>query len=270
MHAARSISSALLISLLAGCGSETPVTQPSQETPSANGPAGTPAGNPYDTSANAPSTMRGRSSNSFVFPRQAHPFGASLATWADREAQWIYGLPVEHNPLIDQTGEDCDVAQTGPVWFLPRIAGPLVFSGARRCTIPHGKAILLEIGAYVNPYPCPDPNFRPAPGQSLYDFLIGGARDFMNGVNRLEVSLDGQPIPDALSYRFSSPDLFTLTGDPSFSALDPCVTGTPQPAVSDGFFMMFKPLQRGTHVIRVYGTDVYGADKTYVYYLTIA
>jgi hypothetical protein len=34
--------------------------------------------------------------------------------------------------------------------------------------------------------------------------------------------------------------------------------------------MMFKPLDRGEHVIRVFGTDVRGANKTYMYYLTIA
>jgi hypothetical protein len=35
--------------------------------------------------------------------------------------------------------------------------------------------------------------------------------------------------------------LFTITGDPSMPAtFDPCITGPPQPAIVDGFFMMFK------------------------------
>src|SRR4029453_12829086 len=126
--------------------------------------------------------------------------------------------------------------EEGPVVFLPRIAGPRVFSGSRTCTIPFGKAILLEIGAYVDPWPCPDPNFKPAPGQSLYDFLCGDAKAFMDGVNRLEVSIDGRAIDDVLGYRFASEEIFTLTGDPTFAALDPCVTGTPQPAIVNGFF----------------------------------
>jgi hypothetical protein len=208
--------------------------------------------------------------NSLLFPQTAHPYGASLTTWAERESQWVYGHPLTNNPLIDQTGADCDESQTDDhVWFIPRIAGPRVFSGTRTCTIPAHRAIFLEIGAYVNPWPCPDPNFKPAPGQSLYDFLSGDAAAFMDGVNRLDVSLDGRAIPDVLSYRFASPELFTLTGDPTFAALDACVTGAPQPAVVDGFFMMFKPLSPGEHVIRVYGTDVRGADKTYTYFLTV-
>lgn len=208
--------------------------------------------------------------NAILFPKTAHPFGASLAEWANRESQWIYGLPAAGNPLTDRTGAQCGVGQDGPVWFLPRIAGPRVFSGSRTCTIPFGKAIFLEIGAYVDPWPCPDPNFKPAPGQSLYDFLSGDAKAFMDGVNRLEVSIDGREIDDVLGYRFASPRIFTLTGDPTFAALDPCVTGSPQPAIVNGFFMMFKPLDRGEHVLRVFGTDIRGANKTYVYYLTIA
>jgi len=247
----RRVSYAVCIAALAGCGRETPITEV------ARAPAA------------VMSVQTDGGPNTAVFPKVSSPFGASLATWADRESQWVYGLPVDHNPLIDQTGADCDVGQDGPVWFLPRIAGPRVFSGSRACAIPLGKAIFLEIGAYVNPWPCPDPNFKPAPGQSLYDFLIADAAAFMNGVNHLEVSLDGQPIDDVLGYRFHSASLFTLTGDLTFAALDPCVTGAPQPAIVDGFFMMFKPLTPGQHTIRVFGTDVRGANKTYLYHLTI-
>ncbi|MEJ7809931.1 MAG: hypothetical protein WKG32_05865 [Gemmatimonadaceae bacterium] len=250
----RTISRALTLAAmaaLAGCGAEATITEVSQ---------------PPDATA---ALHRGRGQNSILFPREAHPYGVSMATWADRESQWVYSQPLEHNPLLDQSGADCGVGQNGPVWFLPRIAGPRVFSGTRTCTIPHGRAIFLEIGAYVNPYPCPDPDFRPAPGQSLYDFLIADAKAFMDGVNHLEVSLDGRALHDVLSYRYHSKRLFTLTGHPSFAALDPCVTGSPQPAVVDGFFMMFRPLERGTHTLRVYGTDSRGADKTYTYYLNI-
>jgi hypothetical protein len=222
------------------------------------------------TSGAAASPDYGDNPNPALFPRQSHPYGADMATWADRESQWAYAQPFAHNPVLDQTGVDCSVAQQGPVWFLPRIAGPRVFSGTRTCTIPAHTAVFLEIGAYVDPYPCPDPSFQPAPGQSLYDFLIADAKAFMDGVNLLEVSLDGQAFSDVLSYRFHSNDLFSLTGDPSLQAqFDPCITGSAQPAIVDGFFMMFKPLDPGLHTIRVHGTDVRGADKTYTYYLNV-
>jgi hypothetical protein len=208
--------------------------------------------------------------NPVLFPKQSQPYGADMASWGERETQWIYAQPLAHNPLFDQTGADCGVGQQWPVWFIPPIAGPRVFTGTRMCTIPHGKAILLDIGHDTEEYPCPAfPTFQPAPGQSLYDFLSSTAKTVMESVNFLDVSLDGQPFSDVLGYRFASADLFSITGDTSLQFFDPCITGSPQSAVMDGFFMMFKPLERGAHTIFVHGTNTFGADKTFTYYLNI-
>jgi hypothetical protein len=209
--------------------------------------------------------------NPELFQRDARPYGKSMATWAELASQWVYAQPLEQSPLFDPTGANCDVDQQGPVWYVARIAGPPVFSGTRTCTIPHQKSILLYIGAVVDTYPCPvDPNFQPAPGQSLYDFLAADAKFFMDSVDSLSVTLDGQPLDDVFSYRFVSPDLFSITGDPSLQpVLDGCITGSPQQAVVDGFFMMFKPLDPGLHTIVVRGTNTFGHDKTFTYYLNV-
>jgi hypothetical protein len=213
---------------------------------------------------------RGDNPNPVLFLRDAHPYGKSMATWAERASQWIYAQPLERSPLFDPTGANCGVDQQGPVWYIARIAGPPVFSGTRTCTIPHQKSIFLYIGAVVNDYPCPDPNFRPAPGQSLYDFLTSDAKAIMDTVDHLEVSLDGEPLNDVFSYRYVSDDLFYITGDLSLQqVLDGCITGRPQQAIVDGFFMMFKPLEPGLHTIRVHGTNTFGHDKTFTYYLTV-
>src|SRR6266545_2854056 len=52
--------------------------------------------------------------NPALFPRPAHPYGASMATWGERVGQWIYRQPFPHNPAFDQTGADCAVDQHGP------------------------------------------------------------------------------------------------------------------------------------------------------------
>jgi hypothetical protein len=214
----------------------------------------------------------GDNPNPALFAKDARPYGKDMATWAERASQWLYGQPVDRSPLFDPTGANCAVDQRGPVWYIARIAGPPVFSGERWCTIPHSKSLLLYIGAVVNTYPCPPEfGFEPAPGQSLYDFLAAGAKAGMDLVDHLEVSLDGAPLNGVMDYRYVSDDLFSITGDPTLRvALDPCITGSPQPAVVDGFFMMFKPLERGLHTIRVHGTATpIGHDKTFVYHLTI-
>ena len=143
--------------------------------------------------------------NPVLFPKKSQPYGADIATWGERATQWIYRQPLDRSPLFDDTGANCAVDQHGPVWFIARVAGPPVFSGTRSCTIPAHKAVFLYIGADVEDYPCPAfPGFEPPPGQSLYDFLSGIAEDVMDTVDLLEVSLDGQPIDDVLSYRYAS------------------------------------------------------------------
>jgi len=192
-----------------------------------------------------------------------------MATWGEQASQWVYGTPMDQSPLFDPTGENCDVNQHGPVWYVARIAGPPVFSGTRRCTIPHGKAILLYIGAVVSTYPCAaDPDFQPAPAQSLYDFLAADADAAMDTVDHLEIELNGRSVKWPFNYRFHSDDLFSITGHESLTEdFDGCITGSPQDAVVDGFFMMFRPLKPGRHVIRVHGTNTGGHNKTFGYYL---
>ena len=218
--------------------------------------------------------------NPALFERDASPYGTDMATWGERATQWVYGHPFDQSPLFDPTGANCALDQRGPVWYIARIAGPRVFSGSRSCTIPHQRSLFLYIGAVVDTYPCPPAfGFQPASGQSLYDFLRADAAFYLDSVDFLEVSLDGQTLNgfdgqtlnhDARYYRYASNDLFSITGDLSLQTkLDPCITGSPQPAVLDGFFMMFKPLGRGQHTIVVHGTNTFGDDKTFTYYLTI-
>jgi hypothetical protein len=214
--------------------------------------------------------------NPALFPKQSHPYGASITTWAERIGRWIYAQPFDHNPAFDQTGADCAVDQRGPVWFVPPIFAlpgtprPIIQNAGRTCAIPADTSLLLDIGAVVDDYPCPDPAFHPAPGQSLFDFLIADVKPLLDSVNLLEVSLDGRPLGAALGYRFTSTHLFSIVGDPSLrTTLDPCITGTAQPAVIDGFFMMFKPLDPGLHTIVVHGTNTFGDDRTFTYNLII-
>lgn len=211
--------------------------------------------------------------NPALFPRDAHPFGRSMVTWNERLWKWITAQPAPHNPILDLTGADCAVDQDGPVWFLPSvIPSSTPFVASRSCTIPHHKAVLVSIASILNDYPCPDPNFQPAPGQTLYDFLIEGAMAFIDTVNLIEVSLDGVPLRDMLDYRYTSERLFHFEGDPSLQAvLDGCITGQRQPGVVDSYSIMFKPLSPGAHTLVWHLTDTFGmtGDTTLTYHLTV-
>jgi hypothetical protein len=206
-----------------------------------------------------------------LFDRHAHPFGASMETWSERSWQWVYGIPAAQNPFLDLTGADCAVDQQGPVWYLASVSDPGgVASFTRRCAIPRHRALFVNLSGVLNDFPCPDPTFVPAPGQSLFAFLSTGAKQIVDAVTEIDVTLDGKALKDILGYRIASDDLFQITGDVSLqTTLDGCITGKRQPAVSDGYFIMFEPLAPGAHTLVVRAVDNHGTDVTLTYLLTI-
>ena len=176
----------------------------------------------------------GEKAGSALFEKNARPYGISMERWSELLWRWIYQQPAEANPLLDNTGASCAIDQHGPVWFLASvIPGAPHFVGERSCTIPRHTALLVYF---------------------------------------LEVSIDGVPQPDMLRFRFTSDDLFQIKGDLSLqTALDSCVTGGPQPAVSDGYSFMVKPLAPGEHTLVWHVKDTFGmtGDTTLTYHLTV-
>ena len=215
---------------------------------------------------------QGRSSlNPQAFDPHSRPFGTSMERWAEKLWDWVYSIPTAQNPLLDTTGVDCAVGQPdGPVWYLPPVIDPGgVASFTRTCTIPHGRALLMLNSGVLNDFPCPDPTFKPADGQTLYEFLLAGAQGGPDSLNGLSLLVDGTKLAHIFDYRETSDDLFTIKGDPSLAtSLDGCVTGSTQPAVSDAFVLMLRPLQPGPHTVVYHLTDPHGVDLTVTYQLT--
>lgn len=199
-------------------------------------------------------TAFARNPNPGVLPPNSHAFGNTYEEWSAAWWQWVLSIPADDNPLLDQTGEKCNIGQSGKVFFLVGTAPPAPSAATRACTIPAGKAIFFPIINIENDFPCPDPNFKPAPGQSLEDFLTEGAKAVIDHVTELEVEIDGVALKNLFDYRATSP-LFTFTGDPSLIIIDPCITGSPQPAVSDGYWIMLTPLPPGQHEIHFRGVE---------------
>ena len=208
--------------------------------------------------------------NPVLFPKQSRPYGQSIERWSELLWSYIYSIPVDQNPFFDTTGANCAVEQNGPVWFLPATPGSSLGTNvSRSCTIPHDRAIMMQLSSALNDFPCPDPNFHPAPGQSLYDFLIGGISPLFDGETGFVVSLDGVNIEDPLSYRFFSHDVFQFEPDLSMQAFDPCITQTNMQGVTDGFYLLFKPMTPGEHTLVINGHDMQGIRVTITEHLTI-
>lgn len=241
-----------LLAVCVGCGAEAPA--------------------PEAAETNASAELReARNPNPMLYPKDARPFGRTVERWSELLWSYIYAQPFDHNPFLDPTGVDCAIGQEGPVWFLPSVPGSSLGNVVTRsCTIPRHRAVILQLASALNDFPCPDPTFKPAPGQSLYDFLIAPLLPLFEGETGFDVTLDGVAVQDPLSYRFTSDDLFLFKGDQSMQAnFDNCVTGRWQPAVTDGFYLMFKPLSPGQHQIVVVGHDMHGVAVTLTENLTV-
>jgi hypothetical protein len=208
--------------------------------------------------------------DSLVIPPQQQNYGQLGVLWW----KWALSIPYAQNPIFDTTGAHCAVGQHGGRWYLAGTPGGPSGSLTRSCTVPAGKKIFFPVISVENDYPCPDPTFQPSPGQSLKDFLtygtgsIPGAVTLINEVSDVQASLDGQNIPILPSYRGTS-NMYSYAGDPSLTAVfDPCITGSQQKAVSDGYWLMLAPLSPGQHTLQFGGT-LMGSTETATYNLTV-
>jgi hypothetical protein len=243
----------LLVAVLVGCGAGSPA---STQTSSSE------LRHEEDAARTGPNPM--------LYPKTAHPHGKPMYRWAELMWSYIYSIAPDQNPFFDTSGEFCAVDQDGPVWFLPAVPGSSLGNDvSRSCTIPQGKAIMLQMSSALNDYPCPDPTFHPAPGQTLYDFLISAISPLFDNVTGFTVTLDGVNINDPLSYRFFSPAVFDFHPSLDMVAFDSCITQPNMQGVVDGFYLLFKPMPPGQHTIVLVGHDMEGVPVTLTEHLTI-
>jgi len=195
-----------------------------------------------------PHLTGGSSGNPQVVPPEAHPAGKSYGEWAAAYIQWMASMPISESFL--DNGQSFSLHQSGPVWFVqPGCVD-------RTYTLPVGKFLWAPIFFGWNEYPCPDPLFQPAPGQSMEDFLLEGlATFFPTPPADGSLLVDGQALNNLAAYQATS-TLFTTTFDLSLLALDGCVTGGPQPCVAGGYYVMLKPFSPGHHTLEYPGCDV--------------
>lgn len=190
--------------------------------------------------------------NSFLYPPSAHPLGKSYNEWGEEFWKLTYA-------------EGCEALFAGGLYELSENVitySALVSDSEVNITISKDQAFFLPIASVVYDYPCPDAEFEPAPGQSLEEFLQEGAVAYMNDIENLSFSFDGNQVSNLADYLFMS-DLFYFTGNPEIiECYDPCITGEPQPGVHHGYYVMFKKMSQGAHTIVMHG-EVPAYDYTW-------
>lgn len=185
--------------------------------------------------------------NPGILPPNSTPHDLTYGDWTARWWQWVLSIPADRNPLTDATGEFCDEGQSGPVWFL---AGTFETSAERSCTMPQGKHIFIPVFNWIfgsGVFDC-DPT---VPGVECdVEALQAAAAANTEAAEILEVTIDGKAVQNVSAYRAFSPEPFPITYP------DNSVTGVPAgtyyPQVSDGYWLMLKPLKKGEHTITIH------------------
>ena len=205
-----------------------------------------------------------------VVERNSNTFGNTYGEWSAQWWQWVLSIPAATNPNLDTTGANCGMGQAGPVWFL---AGAFGGTFTRFCTVPAGKALFFAILNNVFGSAVFDCNPTVPDVVCNLAALRQSAAASMDSV-RLQASLDGEPLRHLSDQRVQSPE-FTLTV-PAHGVInpeDPIPAGTYTPQVSDGYWIMLKPLRPGRHTIHFSGEITAGVNAGFfvdvTYNLTI-
>jgi hypothetical protein len=175
------------------------------------------------------------------FPVNTIQYNLTYSEWTARWWQWAYSIPEDRNPVADQTGENCDEGQSGPVWFLAGTFGGLY---ERNCEIPAGKSILFPVMNAA----CTKLEY---PQLQTEAELRSCAMSLNEAVTELMVTIDGQPINEQQlrSYRVQSPlFVFNLPEGNLLNGQQGSTQG-----VSDGFWVFLPPLASGAHDVHFRG-----------------
>lgn len=191
------------------------------------------------------SAKRGNAGKRKIAPPQSQPYGKSYGEWQVAQWQWLFSMPVDQHPLFDTA--DCGTGQSGKVWFL---GGTYAVSGnaTRDCTVPVGTALF---------FPILDVECATAEGNgTTFEELSACAEWVMDHAKDVAAEIDGVPVKNMEKYRGQSP-LFTWGPLPENNVQQyvgwDFPAGTTSEAVSDGYFLMVRPLSEGDHTVHFAG-----------------
>ena len=176
--------------------------------------------------------------------------GKSYNELVSEWTNWLWTEPMATNPAFDLDGRFCDRNQRGKVWFL---AGTFLGGVVNRtCEVPAGKAIFVSLGgAFVSFSPefpvVGDPCLQMATPLEQVRCDVNDDVPVAPNIS-IEVMLDGVPLKDLFAYRVQSqPGGFKLREGSLLTEFG--FPGDRFPAVTDGYFLLLKPLKPGTHAL---------------------
>jgi len=203
-------------------------------------------------------------------PINSKPYGKTYGEWSVLWWQWLFSVPASKCPLLDQTGEFATEGQSGKVWFLCGSFGNEE-PWHRTVTIPPGTALFIDLASGEAD--------NVGPRDLTPEQLLAEAKAYVDAVNVLYATLDGEPLSDNLyQYRSQAPGPFSLTVPDKtdniwhFFGFD--VVGsawseyTIFPCMADGYKLFLPPLSAGQHELHI-KAGIEGYTGEVIYHITV-
>jgi hypothetical protein len=200
-------------------------------------------------------------------PGVVPPFSTTAyGEWSAKWFKWAWEPAPASSPVLDTSGANCAVGQSGPVWFLAGtffISLPAPPPVDRFCTIPAGKKLFFPI---ANGF-CGGDNFA-----NGFAGERACATSFAELSSGYRAEIDGTPV-NALGgdllhnfYRALSPPFDLVLGSANIFGAP---AGTYRPSAADGVYLMLEPLSPGPHTIHFHADLGGGSQMDATYHLTV-
>ncbi|MPW22809.1 hypothetical protein GCT13_39930 [Paraburkholderia sp. CNPSo 3157] len=198
-----------------------------------------------------------------VLPDQAASMtGQNYGEWSGLWWKWMLGIPFGQNlpnPTFYSDGTHCNTNQSGTVWFLTEPASGGM--ATEQCTVPYGQYIFIPIlNAECSTYELPlgvYPSSRFGPGCNDEAECSACAKTLADLINTgsVNASVDGIPVTGLQSssspFRTQSPFFQFSVPTNNFFATEGLSGAGSGMSVSDGYWLMVRPLIPGQHSIHV-------------------
>lgn len=191
--------------------------------------------------------------------------GMTYGDWTAAWQQYVLAIPGPINPTNDTTGQYCNQDQSGTtIRFLAGInSGQPV---TRACTVPSSAVLLVPI-LTVECSTLEPPPFSCSNGADCRSCASAFADGI--GVQTLKASIDGEPLRGLRDFRAQSPFYMFTVPENNVLFVAPG-TGF---SVSDGYWLLLKPLAPGRHTLHFEGAFVSGIGAGFAedvtYHLTV-
>jgi hypothetical protein len=213
--------------------------------------------------------------NPTVLPPQSNPYGKAYGEWSGAWWQWALSIPADVNPLLDVTGANAGVGQSGQVWFLAGVWGAegnvTRGSESNPIVVPADKAIFFPIYNWVEIFApqLDDPPYSvewsPEIEAEYRAYMAEQVEAVLADPSSLSCKIDGRQILGLAAYRCMTPPgmayMVVLPENNVFGV----PADTYGPSVDDGIWLMLAPLPVGRHTIEFQG----GSPQKVTYYLLV-